>query len=96
MAGLGGLLYGIDFGTIAAAMSYLRELKAFTDTQLSLIVGAVMFGGIAAATRRLAWQVNFWWTLVPVSVLFVGSFFLPETKGKTLEELEHLFEKKTA
>ena len=25
MAGLGGLLYGIDFGTIAAAMPYIRE-----------------------------------------------------------------------
>jgi len=203
MAGLGGLLYGIDFGTIAAAMPYLRELKVFTDAQLSMIVGAVMFGGIlatltagvlcdgfgrkrviafaaalflvaipvvclsggclglmmvgrilqgmsagymsvvmpmyltetlppeirgrgtgifqfflwcglvgaalvgllvsgwlgaadaqgiAAETKHLAWQINFWWTLVPVSVLFVGSFFLPESpvweagKGKRKRE----------
>ena len=48
MAGLGGLLYGIDFGAIAAAMPYIRELKMFSDAHLSWIVGAVMFGGILA------------------------------------------------
>jgi len=49
MAGLGGLLYGIDFGTIAAAMPYIRELKMFTDAQLSWVVGAVLFGGIVSS-----------------------------------------------
>lgn len=190
MAGLGGLLYGIDFGTIAAAMPYIRSLGMFTDAQVSWIVGAVLFGGIlatvtagmicdmfgrkrlivaaaamflvaipvvclsgghlwtmmagrvlqgmsagymavvmpmyltetlppeirgrgtgvfqfclwvglvgaaliglavagwlgaadatgiAAETKNLAWQVNFWWTMAPVAVLFVGSLFLPES-----------------
>ncbi len=49
MAGLGGLLYGIDFGTIAAAMPYIRELKLFSDAHLSVIVGAVLFGGIISS-----------------------------------------------
>jgi len=49
MAGLGGLLYGIDFGTIAAAMPYIRELKLFTDAQLNWVVGAVLFGGIVSS-----------------------------------------------
>ena len=49
MAGLGGLLYGIDFGTIAAAMPYIRELKLFSDAQLSVVVGAVLFGGIVSS-----------------------------------------------
>ena len=190
MAGLGGLLYGIDFGTIAAAMPYIRSLGMFTDAQVSWIVGAVLFGGIlatvtagmicdmfgrkrlivaaaamflvaipvvclsgghlwtmmagrvlqgmsagymavvmpmyltetlppeirgrgtgvfqfclwvglvgaaliglavagwlgaadatgiAAETKNLAWQVNFWWTMAPVTVLFAGSLFLPES-----------------
>ena len=190
MAGLGGLLYGIDFGAIAAAMPYIRELKLFSDAHLSWIVGAVMFGGIlatltagvlcdalgrkkviagasalflvaipvvclsggslwtmmagrvlqgmsagymsivmpmyltetlpadirgrgtgvfqfclwcglvgaalvgllvsgwlgaadaqgiAAETKDLAWKVNFWWTMLPVVVLFAGSLFLPES-----------------
>ena len=49
MAGLGGFLYGIDFGTIAAAMPYIRELKLFSDAQLSVVVGAVLFGGIISS-----------------------------------------------
>ena len=190
MAGLGGLLYGIDFGTIAAAMPYIKALGMFSDAQVSWIVGAVLFGGIlsslsagvlcdrfgrkrmilaaaamflaaipivclsggslwlmmagrvlqgmsagymavvmpmyltetlppeirgrgtgvfqfclwvglvgaafiglvvagwlgaadaegiAAETKNLAWKVNFWWTMLPVAVLFVGGFFLPES-----------------
>ena len=190
MAGLGGLLYGIDFGAIAAAMPYIKSMGMFTDAQVSWIVGAVMFGGIlsslsagvlcdklgrkkmivaAAAmfivaipivcfsggflwammagrvlqgmsagymavvmpmyltetlppeirgrgtgifqfclwsglvgaalvglvvagwlgaadaegianeTKDLAWKINFWWTLAPVAVLFVGALFLPES-----------------
>ena len=49
MAGLGGLLYGIDFGVIAASMPYIRALKIFTEAQVSWIVGAVMFGGLLAS-----------------------------------------------
>ena len=190
MAGLGGLLYGIDFGTIAAAMPYIKALGMFPDAQVSWIVGAVLFGGIlatltagclcdrcgrkrmivasaamflvaipvvclsggafwtmmagrvlqgmsagymavvmpmylteilppeirgrgtgvfqfclwvglvgaaliglvvagwlgaadadgiAAETKNLAWKINFWWTVAPVAVLFVGSIFLPES-----------------
>ena len=190
MAGLGGLLYGIDFGTIAAAMPYIRALRMFSDAEVSAIVGAVLFGGIlatitagmlcdrfgrkrlivasaamflvaipvvclsggvfwtmmagralqgmsagymavvmpmyltetlppeirgrgtgvfqlflwvglvgaalvgltvsgwlgaadasgiAAETKDLAWKVNFWWTMAPVAVLFVGSMFLRES-----------------
>ena len=190
MAGLGGLLYGIDFGTIAAAMPYIKALGMFSDAQVSWIVGAVLFGGIlatltagflcdrcgrrrmivasaamflvaipvvclsggvlwtmmagrilqgmsagymavvmpmylteilppeirgrgtgvfqfclwvglvgaaliglllagwlgaadaagiAAETKNLAWKLNFWWTMVPVAVLFAGSLFLPES-----------------
>jgi len=49
VAGLGGLLYGIDFGTIAAAMPYVRQLRLFDDSQLSWIVGAVLAGGIVSS-----------------------------------------------
>ena len=190
MAGLGGLLYGIDFGTIAAAMPYIKALGMFTDAEVSWIVGAVLFGGIlatltagflcdrcgrkrmivasaamflvaipvvclsggvlwtmmagrvlqgmsagymavvmpmylteilppeirgrgtgvfqlclwvglvgaaliglllagwlgaadaagiAAETKNLAWKLNFWWTMIPVAVLFIGSLLLPES-----------------
>ena len=49
IAGLGGLLYGIDFGVIAAASPYIKALRLFTDAQLSWIVGAVLFGGIVSS-----------------------------------------------
>ncbi len=192
IGGLGGLLYGIDFGVIAVSMPYIKALSIYTDAQVSWIVGAVMFGGILAsasagllcdglgrkkmiavaaalflvaipivcfsgtslavmltgrtlqgmsagymavvmpmylaeclppdvrgrgtgifqlflgiglvtaaavgiliaatmgaadatadkvsdATKSLAWRINFWWTLLPVAVLFVGSLFLKES-----------------
>ena len=192
IGGLGGLLYGIDFGVIAVSMPYIKALKIYTDAEVSWIVGAVMFGGILAsatagvlcdrlgrkamiaaaaalflvaipivcfsgtslavmltgrvlqgmsagymavvmpmylaeclpadlrgrgtgifqlflgiglvtaaavgiliaaiygaadasaeavpdAAKSLAWRVNFWWTMVPVAVLFVGSLFLGES-----------------
>ena len=192
IAGLGGLLYGIDFGVIAAASPYIKALRLFSDAELSWIVGAVLFGGlisslsagmlaerfgrkrmivaaaalfllavpvvclsekslwamlfgrvlqgmsagymsvvmpmyltetlppeirgrgtgvfqfclglglvaaaatgylvtqfygaadapadvVSAAAKSAAWKVNFWWTLVPVAVLFLGSWRLPES-----------------
>ena len=49
IAGLGGLLYGIDFGVIAAASPYIKALRLFSDVELSWIVGAVLFGGIVSS-----------------------------------------------
>ena len=49
IAGLGGLLYGIDFGVIAAASPYIKALGLFTDAELSWVVGAVLFGGIVSS-----------------------------------------------
>ena len=49
VGGLGGLLYGIDFGVIAVSMPYIKALKIYTDAEVSWIVGAVMFGGILAS-----------------------------------------------
>ena len=49
MAGLSGLLYGIDIGVIAAALPYLKASTAFTDAQLSMIVGAVVMGAVVSA-----------------------------------------------
>ena len=49
MAGLSGLLYGIDIGVISAALPYLKATTAFTDAQLSLVVGAVVMGAVVSA-----------------------------------------------
>ena len=41
VAGLGGLLYGIDVGIIASALPYLEATSHFTSGQLSFVVAAV-------------------------------------------------------
>lgn len=46
VAGLGGLLYGIDVGIISGALPYLTDTSGFTPSQLSFVVAAVMMGGI--------------------------------------------------
>ena len=42
MAGLGGLLYGIDVGVIAAALPYIEETSTYTPQEISLVVAAVL------------------------------------------------------
>jgi len=49
IAGLGGLLYGVDFGVIAAAEPYMKAMGTFSDAQISYIVGAVLLGGIISS-----------------------------------------------
>ena len=49
IAGLGGLLYGVDFGVIAAAEPYMKAMGTFSDARISYIVGAVLLGGIIAS-----------------------------------------------
>ena len=49
MAGLGGLLYGVDFGVIAAAEPYLMALGLYSGAKVSMIVGAVLIGGLVSS-----------------------------------------------
>src|ERR1700739_214480 len=44
VAGLGGLLYGVDVGIIAGAYPYLEATSRLNAGQLSFIVAAVLFG----------------------------------------------------
>jgi MFS transporter, SP family, solute carrier family 2 (myo-inositol transporter), member 13 len=46
VAGLGGLLYGIDVGIIAGAYPYLEATSHLTAAQLSSIVAAVLLGTV--------------------------------------------------
>ncbi|MDE1160900.1 MAG: MFS transporter [Acidobacteriaceae bacterium] len=46
IAGLGGLLYGIDVGIISAALLYLAKTIDLTVTQTSFIVAAVLGGSM--------------------------------------------------
>ena len=46
VAGLGGLLYGIDVGIIGSALPYLQATSHLTAGQSSIIVAAVLLGSV--------------------------------------------------
>ncbi|MBR4311264.1 MAG: MFS transporter, partial [Akkermansia sp.] len=49
MAGLGGLLYGIDVGVIAAALPYIEKTSTYTPQEISLVVAAVLAGSVLSS-----------------------------------------------
>ncbi len=46
VAGLGGLLYGVDVGIIAGALPYLEATSGLNGGQLSIVVAAVLLGSV--------------------------------------------------
>ena len=46
VAGLGGLLYGVDVGIIAGALPYLEATSTLSRGQLSIVVAAVLLGSV--------------------------------------------------
>lgn len=46
VAGLGGLLYGVDVGIIGGALPYLEATSRLNASQLSIIVAAVLLGSV--------------------------------------------------
>ena len=48
VAGLGGLLYGVDVGIIGGALPYLEATSGLNAGQLSIIVAAVLLGSVVS------------------------------------------------
>jgi len=48
VAGLGGLLYGVDVGIIGGALPYLEATARLSAGQLSVIVAAVLMGSVTS------------------------------------------------
>jgi MFS family permease len=75
VAGLGGLLFGVDVGIIAAALPYLEATSKLNSQQLSNIVAAVLLGG--ALSTLFAGALANWMGRKPLmalsGVLFVAS-----------------------
>lgn len=75
VAGLGGLLYGVDVGIIAGALPYLEASRNLTAGQLSFIVAAVLLGSVISTlfAGMLADWLGRRWLMVLSGLLFVLS-----------------------
>ena len=100
MAGLGGLIYGIDVGVCAAAYPYIEKTSTFTQGQLGFIVGAVLWGSVISSLfagqlsqwlgrkKIIIMSAFFFAVSIPVicaSGFFEGGNFLLITLGRTLQ-----------
>src|ERR1700728_4610069 len=75
VAGLGGLLYGVDVGIIAGALPYLEATSGLNAGQLSFIVAAVLLGSVISTlfAGMLADWLGRKWLMTISGVLFVLS-----------------------
>jgi len=95
VAGLGGLLYGIDVGIIAGALPYLDATSGLNPGQLSFIVAAVLLGSVISTlfAGMLSDLLGRKPIMILSGVLFVASIpmialsngFLPIVLGRLLQ-----------
>ncbi|MBO6166766.1 MAG: MFS transporter [Kiritimatiellae bacterium] len=100
MAGLGGLIYGIDVGVIAAALPYIRNTANYGKWELGFVVSAVLWGSVASSLfagslaewfgrkKIIIFSAFCFFISIPViclSGLFEGGNFVLLTVGRTLQ-----------
>ena len=95
IAGMGGLLYGIDIGIIAAALLYLSKTVNLTVAQTSLIVAAVLGGGMCSSLvagvladwfgRKRMMVVSGLMFVASVGLIVISQGFVPLLVGRLLQ-----------
>ena len=95
ISGLGGLLYGIDVGIIAAALLYLGKTIDLTVAQTSAIVAAVLGGGVISSLaggvladrygRKRMMIFSGLTFLSSVAIIVLSQSFLPLLLGRLLQ-----------
>jgi SP family myo-inositol transporter-like MFS transporter 13 len=95
IAGLGGLLYGIDVGIIAAALLYLSKTINLTVWQTSIIVAAVLGGGMFSSLvggvladlfgRKTMMIVSGLMFVASVALIVISQGFVPLFLGRLLQ-----------
>ena len=74
VAGLGGLLYGVDVGIIGGALPYLEATSGLSVGELSIIVAAVLLGSVISTL--FAGLLADWMGRKPVMILSGSAFVL--------------------
>jgi MFS family permease len=74
VAGLGGLLYGIDVGIIGGALPYLETTSSLSPSQLSIVVAAVLLGSVFSTL--FAGLLADWMGRKPLMVLSGAAFII--------------------
>ena len=95
IAGLGGLLYGIDIGIIAGALLYLDKTIKLTEQQTSLVVAAVLAGSAVSSIvagmladwvgRKKMMIVSALLFVLSVGIIYVSNSFVPLLIGRLLQ-----------
>jgi len=97
IAGMGGLLYGYDIGIIGAALLYINKTIQLSIQQESLIVGAVLGGGMISSLvagipaelfgRKRVMICSAVMFVASVGLIVVAQGFLPLFLGRALQGL---------
>ncbi len=95
VAGLGGLLYGIDIGIIDPALGYLGKTISMTEENKSVIVAAVLGGSMFASViagffadligRKLMMLISAVMFVASVAIIFGSQTYVPLLLGRLLQ-----------
>ncbi len=95
VAGLGGLLYGIDIGIIDPALGYLGKTISMTEENKSVIVAAVLGGSMFASViagffadligRKLMMLISAVMFVASVAIIFTSQTYIPLLLGRILQ-----------
>lgn len=95
VAGLGGLLYGVDVGIIAGALPYLEATSGLNAGQLSIVVAAVLLGSVISTLfagtladwmgRRLLMALSGILFVLSIPVIALAHGYEPLVLGRLLQ-----------
>ncbi len=95
VAGLGGLLYGVDVGIIAGALPYLEATSGLNAGQLSIVVAAVLLGSVISTLfagtladwmgRKLLMTLSGVLFVVSIPVIALAHGYQPLVLGRLLQ-----------
>jgi len=95
VAGLGGLLYGVDVGIIAGALPYLEATSGLNRSELSIVVAAVLLGSVLSTLfaglladwmgRKALMAISGVMFVVSIPVIALAQGYTPLVFGRLLQ-----------